>query len=316
MSMKSPAIIPIACVLTGFAVGWLVKPASEAPAPTAATENAGPSGKRPGARDGKSGEREDEPPLVRKARGSGPMEADQKVVAAERAFNQTFSSAGDRSRTAQLNRLVEALGLSPDQKASMSALLSGRREGFKDIQGRGKNPAEVMAEAANAERIFEKAVKEILDNEQVTAYEQFKAREKANDIESRTQRDLSDLVGQVDLSKSQADQAAEVLRASSTAAFTNRPEGWGIVNEGLSVMGNGYSDAFEDMSGVLDNPEALKSPAEVQRLIIGGKRRAMEDRLSRLSGILTPGQLAQYRAAQEARISFIEASKPPPDPIR
>ncbi|WP_265594662.1 hypothetical protein [Haloferula sp. BvORR071] len=312
--MKSPAIIPVACVLTGFAVGWLVKPAGEAPVPTAATETAGNGGKRTTTRDGKASDRDDEPPLVRKAKGGGPIEADKKVVAAEQAFNRTFSSAGDRSRTAQLNRLAEALGLSPDQKDSMSALLSGRREGFKDLQGRGKNPAQMVAEAANAERIYEKAVREILDDEQVTAYDQYKAREKANDIESRAQRNLSDLVGQIDLSPSQRDQAAEALRASSTAAFAQRPEGWGLINDTMSVMGGAYVDAFEDMSGSLDNPEALNNSEEVQNRIIGGKRAAMEERLSRLSGILTPGQLAQYRAAQEARISFIESSRRMPTP--
>lgn len=319
LPVKTPTLIAIAAALGGFAAGWIAKP-SAPPAQVSAEDgaNGGGSGKpgrnAGGALDGKSHDRP-EAPLVMKARGNSdhPTE-DPKASAAQIEFDRAFGSASERKRMSQLNRMVEAMALSGEQRKALDSLLNGRREGFKDLQGRGKTPAEMVAEAANAERIYESEVKKVLDPEQAQAYDNFKAREKANDIEARALRDLRDLIGQVDLSESQRDKALEALRQGSADAMARLPEGWGLINESMDVMGNAYSDAFDEMSGFLDDPEAMKSPQEIQRRMIEAKRIQAEDRVSRLTGILTPAQLGQYRATQDARTSFMEASTPPVAP--
>ena len=315
--MKTPTLIAIAAALGGFAVGWLAKPSGpSAEEIAAATDSGGQNGKSPrnsGGMDGKSRERE-EAPLVLKARGAEHPVEDPKASAAEREFQRAFSSAGERTRTSRLNRMVEAMGLSAEQRKAVETLLAGRREGFKDLQGRGKTPSEVVAEAANAERIFENEVKKVLDAEQVQAYDNFKAREKENDIEARALRDLRDLIGHVDLNETQREQALEALRKGSADALERLPEGWGLINESMDVMGSTYLDAFDEMTGFLDDPEAMKNPQEIQRRMVEAKRIQAEDRASRLNGILTPAQLSQYRATQDARTSFLEATNPPPAP--
>ncbi|WP_367871134.1 hypothetical protein [Luteolibacter sp. Populi] len=313
--MKPPTVIAIAAALAGFSLGWLVKPSGAPPEAVA-----GEAGQEQSA-GGKSRNRSNDPerPLVRaprnaSGRGSGEMEADQKTASAERNFNKTYASAGEKTRSAQLNRWSEAMGLDEEQEKAIEALQEGLREGFKTLQGRGKTPIEVMTEAANSERIFESEVKRLLDPEQLIAYEDFKAREKANDIEARASESYSDLVRSIDLSPSQKEQARQALIESSTAAAKKRPEGLDLITKSLSVMGGSYLTALEDMTPFLDDPEAFKNPVEVQKHMIASKRGATEDRLARLTTILTPAQLSQYRAMQDARTSFMEASNPPPAP--
>ena len=315
MPMKPPTVIAIAAALAGFSLGWLVKP-SGAPPEAVAGE---PRQEQPAGGKSRNRSHDPERPLVRaprnaSGRGSGEMEADQKTAAAERNFNTTYASAGENPRTSLLNRHVEAVGLDEEQTSAIDALLSGRREGFKTLQGRGKTPIEIVAEAAGAERIFENEVKRLLDPDQLIAYEDLKAREKANDIEARASEAYGDLVGSIDLSSSQKEQARQALLESSTAAMQKRPEGMDVITEALGVMGGSYLTAIEDMAPFIDNPDAMKDPAEIQKHMIASKRGATEDRLARLTKILTPAQLKQYRAMQDARTSFMEASNPPPAP--
>jgi hypothetical protein len=313
MSMKPSNLIAIGAALAGFSLGWLVKPSG---APATETVEATPeAGKGPrSGLGGRSGERP-ERPLVLKARvGKGSDERDENISAAERNFQVSFSSAGEQTRSARLNRLSEALGLSDEQREAMSALLAGRREGFKSLQGKGKTPSEMVAEAANAARIFEKEVTSILDEEQKLAYEDFKAREKENDIEAKAANDFSDLVRQIDLSPAQRDQAMEALRTLSEEAFAKRPEGWDVMAESMEMMGGLYNSAFEEMSGFLDDPEAMKNPAEIQKRMNEAHRANSEAKVSRLTAILTPAQLAQFRATLDARSNFRETSPVPAAP--
>ena len=309
--MKSSHLIAIGAALAGFSLGWLVKPAGT-PGPAAA-ESSPEAGKGArGGMDGKSRERSDRPLVLKARQGSGSLEGGEEMNAAERNFQQSFSSAGERTNNARLNRLSEALGLSGDQKEAVSALLAGRRQGFKDLQGKGKTPAEMVAEAANSALIFENELKNLLDEEQKLAYDDFKARERENDIEAKAATDFADLVRQVDLSPSQRDQAMQAMRALSEESFAKRPQGWEVMAESTEMMGGLYHSAFEEMSGFLEDPEAMKNPAEIQKRMNEANRTHSEAKVSRLTTILTPAQLAQFRATLDARANFREISPVPP----
>jgi len=305
--MKQTHLIIAGTALTGFALGWLVKPSS---APGQATvQTAEESGKGAG-RDGKSHLR-DERPLILKARGNGEMTRDPATSEAERKFKDTFESAGERQRRSKLNRLSEALGLSPDQQSGIDALTAGRREGFRDLQGKGKTASEMVAEAANAERIYEQELRRLLDPEQMEAYQAFQEREKENDVEARAQRQYSDFVGQIDLSASQREQVQDAFRAASEEAMKNRPEGWGVMNDAMDVMGGTYSSVFDEMTGFLNEADVVNDPMEVQKRLVDVRRASAEDMAARLRNVLTPAQLNQYRATMETRANFIEASPTP-----
>ncbi len=307
--MKTSTLVASAAALTGFATGWLLKPS----APPVTSGGAGPeppAGKAAGFASGKSRDR-DEGPLVLKARGSGEMKADPEGASAQVAFERGFQSATERAENARLSRFAEALGLSPEQRATVEVLLANRRDGFRDLSGSGKTPSEIVAAAAQAERRFDDQLAKILDPEQQDAYAALREREKENSIEAKAQRDLADLLGQIDLSADQREQALEALRAGSAEAQAKRPAGWTLMNESMNILGGAHAAVMEEMGEFMGDDEAMADSQEFHRRLAESRRASMEGTLSRLAAVLTPGQLAQYRATLEARTQMVEQFTPP-----
>jgi hypothetical protein len=307
--MKPSTLIAAATALIGFATGWLLKPSGEAAAGGASPPREA-GAKRPALADGKSRER-DERPLVLKARGGGEMTADPELATAQVAFERGFQNATERAEHARLSRLAEALGLSPGQRATMEVLLANRRDGFRQLNGNGLSPSEMVAQAARAERSFEQQVAKLLDPEQAEAFAAFKGRAKENEIEARAQRDLADLIVQIDLSPAQREQATEALRVGSADAVAKLPDGWDLINESYSMLGGAHAAVLEDMSEFMGDDAAMGDSQEFHRRLVQSKRAAMDRKVARLAPILTPGQLAQYRSTLEARTTFIEQVTPP-----
>ena len=306
--MKPSHLIATAAALTGFATGWLLKPAGNDPANAAAVPEQ-TDGKRPPV-GGKSRDR-DTPPLVLKARGGGEMKGDPEVASAQVTFERGFQNATERAENARLSRLSEALGLSPEQKETMNVLLANRRDGFRDLNGGGKSPSEILAQAAQAEQRFEAQVANLLDPEQSAALAALREREKENSIEAKAQRDHADLIGQIDLSAEQREQALESLRTGSAEAVAKRPAGWSLMSESMGILGGAHAAMLEDMGELMADDEAMADSQEFHRRLVQSQRAAMEQRIARLTTILTPGQLAQYRATLEARANMTEQVTPP-----
>ncbi|MCW1925130.1 hypothetical protein OKA05_21400 [Luteolibacter arcticus] len=311
-------VVAIATALLSFAAGWVLKPTPDAVPDGSTAENgttkstgSGRGGEGDGSLDGKSHVRAKRP-LVLPARGGGAVEPDAATVSAQVRFQETFGNASGRADNARLSRLAEALGLSAEQRETLAVLLANRRDGFRELQGGGSNPAESVQQASLSEQRFMEDVKKLLDPEQVAALDDFKQREKDNDIEAKAQRDVADLIGQVDLSEEQREQALEVMRRLSTTAASNRPAGWSLMNESFGMLGNNQVSVLEDLGGVMNDPAVMNDPQEIQRRLIEAQRATAGARVSALTAILTPGQLAQYRATLEARSSMMEAFTPPP----
>jgi hypothetical protein len=193
----------------------------------------------------------------------------------------------------------------------LAVLLTNRRDGFRELQGSGNDPAESIKQASISEQRFMEEMKKLLDPEQLGALESFKQREKDNAVEAKAQRDVADLIGQVDLSEEQRDQALEAMRKLSETAAARRPAGWGLMNESLGMLGGSQVSVIEDLGSVMDDPAAMKDPQEVQRRLVQAQRATAEARVAALKGILTPGQLSQYRATLEARSAMMEGFTPP-----
>ena len=306
--MKPSTLIATAAALTGFATGWLLKPAGNSPASAASVpEQTDGKGLPVG---GKSRDR-DAPPLILKARGGGEMKADPEAANAQVAFARGFQNATERAENARLSRLSEALGLSPEQKETMDVLLANRRDGFRDLNGGGKSPSEIPAQAAQAELRFEAQVAKLLDPEQSAALAALREREKENSVEAKAQRDHADLIGQIDLSAEQREQALESLRTGSAEAVAKRPAGWSLMSESMGILGGAHAAMLEDMGELMADDEAMADSQEFHRRLVQSQRAAMEQRIARLTGILTPGQLAQYRSTLEARANMTEQVTPP-----
>ena len=305
--MKPSTLIATAAALAGFATGWLLKPAGEPGASETAAPEQAAGTRAVGA--GKSRER-DESPLVLRSRG-GEAKADPELATAQVAFERGFSNATERAENGRLSRLSEALGLSPEQKATMKVLLANRSDGSRLLNGAGVSPSEMMAQAAQAEQTFGKQLEKLLDPEQSAAFAALRQREKENTVEAKAQRDLADLIGQIDLSGNQRELALEALRGGSEEALAKLPAGWSLINEAASKLGGARAAVMEEMSEFMGDDSAMADTQEFHRRLSQSKRAAMERSLARLGPILTPGQLAQYRSAMEARITLIEQTPSP-----
>ena len=305
--MKPSTLIATAAALAGFATGWLLKPAGETGASEIAAPEQAAGTRAVGA--GKSRER-DESPLVLRSRG-GEAKADPELATAQVAFERGFGNATERAENGRLSRLSEALGLSPEQKATMKVLLANRSDGSRLLNGAGVSPSEMMAQAAQAEQTFEKQLEKLLDPEQSAAFAALRQREKENTVEAKAQRDLADLIGQIDLSGNQRELALEALRGGSEEALAKLPAGWSLINEAASKLGGARAAVMEEMSEFMGDDSAMADTQEFHRRLSQSKRAAMERSLARLGPILTPGQLAQYRSAMEARITLIEQTPSP-----
>jgi hypothetical protein len=312
-------VVAIATALLSFAAGWVLKPTPDAVAGGAGTQGAmadagkgsGRGGVEDGAPSGKTRLRESLVLSPREGKG-GSAEVDEETSAALRRFQETFGSSADRAENARLSRLAEALGLSAEQRDTLAVLLANRRDGFRGLKGGGSSPTESIQQASLYEQRFMEDVKKLLDPEQLGALESFKQREKDNDIEAKAQRDVADLIGQVDLSEEQREQALGAMRKLSESAASKRPAGWALMNESFGMLGGNQVSVLEDLGGVMDDPEAMKDPQEVQRRLAQAQRATAEARVAALASILTPGQLAQYRATLEARSALMEGFTPPP----
>ena len=311
-------VVVTAIALLSFAAGWVIKPTPDAIAGGTNTQDGSTkgSGKGGGAdqgeiRDGKISDRR----LVLPKRGapaSGPIDATPETVSAQVRFEETFGNASNRAEKARLARLSEALGLSAEQQETLKNMLDIRRDGFRSLQGSSSDPATAIQQAGISEKNFMEDVKKVLDAEQVAAFESFKQREKDNDIEARAQRDVADLIGQIDLSDQQREQALAVMRQLSETAAAKRPAGWDLMNEAVGMLGGSQAAVMDELGGVMDDPSIMKDPQAVQRKLLETQRATAEARVAALKSILTPGQLAQYRANLETRSALMENFTPPP----
>lgn len=305
--MKPTVLIAIFTAIAGFALGWLLKPSGQADLKPAA--DAGASRQAAG---GKSHDRKEN--LVLKPRGKvdpEAMAADPEAASARIDFQRSIRDARERAAKARLSRFTEALGLSQEQKDAMEALAAGRMEAFQSLAGSGRPAAEMVAGAADAERLFMREAEKILDPEQFDALKAKMEREVEGSIQASALNDLADLSRQIDLSPEQREKAMASLLATSKTAHNQRPEGWQILSESFSIFGGAHSDLLDDMGGMLSDPEALKDPQSIFKYQTEARRKDVEQKIAQLNGILTPAQLTQYRAILNSRLTVMEQAPPP-----
>jgi hypothetical protein len=309
--MKPTILIATSTAIAGFVLGWLVKPSAD---PSAKGGQASVAENQAGTPSGKSHDRKEA--LVLKPRGSRSAVSDvdtpgdPEVVGAQVHFERSFKSAMQRGEAARLERLTEALGLSPEQKEAMEALLGGRRDGFRELTSPGKTAADMVADAANAERLFQRELEKILDPEQLEAFKAKMEREKENSVQASAYRDLADLSSQIDLSPEQREKALRSLLGTSQAAHDKRPEGWTVLSETFGMLGGAHGDVLDDMGDMLNQPEVLKDPQAMYNYQMDVRKKDLERKVAQFSSILTPAQLAQYRATLNSRVMMAEKVSP------
>jgi hypothetical protein len=305
--MQKNTIIITGVGLVAFALGWLCHPSAEpvTPAPGNAAESA--------AKATKHGDRS-ETKLVLDPRKKGPQnktkeerEQDRKMVLQSMERDQELTRVMRIAQSGNMDRMVEALGLSQDQREAYEALLVGRREALTDAVNQKKSGAEQLKAAAEAEQQFNEEIKKVLDQEQYDAYQALQERKRSNSVEASAQNQCADLINMVpDMDDKQRQQTLEIMRGLSTQVDQSQPAGWSLMKERYNIFGSEKSALIDQMGLVMDDPEVSADPLFFQRKMVQQMRQDISNKISSLSSVLTPAQLSQYRKGMEARLTLFD----------
>lgn len=310
--MNSKTLIPIAAALAGFALGWGVRPASRADSvsqsPTGEATKGG-SGSGTGsdaARPGRTSR-----PVIPKST-LAPVTPTEDVIVRQQRLEKAFRDSGSVRDRAKLVRMAEALGLSTEQLDQFDALLAEQRQQPVE-SSTGLSPKARLEKMAESARAFDAKFRTMLGPEQAAALETLRARQAENRTEARTQRELADFIDRVDVSPEQRDAVAEVLRASATKEAANLPAGTELLMESgylPSGIGSISDRSIQAIMAIGDDASAALDPMAVSRKMADQQREKILSHAMLLEGILTPAQLAQYRAVAEAQNAFNGAGGP------
>lgn len=310
MPIPSKYLTPAASGLVCFALGWLVKPA---PAPPANTTVAPATAKSSHVTNEGSGSSSHDRLVMPQHNGGNrpPNDPDAKKPDVNRSWLGVVNAA-EKSR---LLRYSEALGLDPTQEQQMADIRKKERSAFHDLARNGKSPADMLDDAAAAEKEADAALKNVLDPDQLAGLEAYKARQKENDIESKAQSVLSDVLSNADLSAEQRERALTILRSASQKEVEAQPPGWDLIAENYSILGVKNSGYIDNIGSVL-TADGPTDPAAMMQRMQEAQRKTIANREALLGSVLTPAQLAQYRTTLEGRLNLSQAAPQPQNPHR
>jgi hypothetical protein len=312
--MNTRTLVLIAVAAAGFALGWGFKPTTQTGSVAASDEailGARGNGGMEQIRSGHSSR-----PVISKAVAAPIMPSAAVAAARQPELEKAFRSASSVRDRAKLIRMAEALGLSAEQLDQFDALLAEQRE--RPVEnGPGLTPKARLEKMAESAKAFDARFRALLGPQQTAALDGLRARQVENRTEARAQRELADFIDRVDVSAEQREAVAGVLRKSAAAESAKLPAGVDLLMEtGIFPSGVGsISDrSISAMVALGDDHAALTDPSAVSRKMNDLQREKVLSRALVLEGILTPAQLAQYRAVAEAQNAFNGTSGPAQKP--
>lgn len=301
--MKNPWLTTIVALAIGFSAAWLIKSPEEVRAP-----EAGPVDRkipREGSKPLILSVREGAAP-VPKGEGNGPTETVSRT-----RYDQAFKNVSNRADRARIQRLAEALGLNESQHVSLDGLLAKRRADFAQAAADSATAAEKIS---LVEEEFETEVLGLLEPRQLEALGQFRERARANEIAALAHRDMAELAALVDLSGEQHEKAFDAFRG-----YRGDMIGGGrssVLGESFEQLAGGrVAVADPALEEVFRDVQASSEPGDFQRRYAEALKTVAESKENLLAPILTPSQLAQYRAALDSHVAMVGAPPAPADPL-
>lgn len=307
--MNAKVLIPLATALIGFAVGWALRQPSE-PFPDSSHNIQPPTTPKTRSANG-----EPSATAFREHHGSSGL---PKAAPGEEAslmtspvdqtpYVKAFESAAARRDKARSARIAEALGLDESQQQKLDEIITQHKSGGGEPPPR--TPRDIIDRMAQAAASLDDEINQILTPEQRNAYEAMKNRQIQNQIESRAQRELAALSDRIDLSPEQREAALRALRNNPAAKQTLDTSLFGSSQSGQNA--GQYADMIADAAAYNPELDLTADPLALHRLMAQLQVKQIEEKVARMAAILTPAQLAQYRASLETDASFLQSTAPP-----
>jgi hypothetical protein len=311
--MKPSLVVPLLTAFVGFGLGWLARPAADHATPNppdAAPPRPQASAPAPPAPTPPS------PALIPQRDTPAPPSLDETVreVAAATAAERR-EKVIDGKNAAKMLRLAEALGLSAAQQADLKKIISdNQRSAHASDLAPGAGAAAVLEQFAAKGTALEKSLAALLTPEQRVTFEDLRLRERDNRIETTAQRELANLSEVTDLSAEQREQVLAQLRKARATEIGAMPAALALILDS-SVLPLGpvvpSAQSIQTLRQLAANQPADTSN-DLHATLLETKRRQLDEQLKLLKDILTPAQLAQYRATIAEQQAIHDMMIPPP----
>jgi hypothetical protein len=215
---------------------------------------------------------------------------------------------------AKLKRLVEALGLTEEQAASLVEMIEKVRTAPEATENSGfPGPSEILASLKATGESLDAILKTILTPEQQLAFGEMRKRQEENRAASRTSRELAEIQDMVDLTEGQRGLLRERLTEELGVAAIPAEVALVLESSPLPLgAGTMNAQAVESLVLMKDAP-ASNDPRVAHLELIENQRRELDQKVERLKGILTPAQMLRYEA-ELANQRFILDQMAPPSP--
>lgn len=286
--MKSSSILTLAAAVVGFALGWALKPASDAVVPHKLANSEPPARVRPNQSElvAPSNRSPESARAVSLAEAES-QSADPLTLRREQALSQ----AGGQREKARLARFAEALGLEVDQLEAVAQLLA------KHKGSTNASADSLLTDAADGELGFDDALLALLNDDQKSRLQAFKTRTLENQVEASAMKDLTKVMNTVDLSAEQRETLLNTYREKNRVEYDSEPDTWSLLTDTGGHYGRSSSSSgrYRD---IFTNPEVTNDPQRLAQAIAEEDARQIEEDLELISDELTDQQLSELRAAK------------------
>lgn len=232
------------------------------------------------------------------------------------------ATAAERSETitagknaAKLLRLAEVLGLSDTQVADLKKLIAETRSATVAGHPAPDAGANAILDHYGASgAALEKSLAALFTPEQTAMFEDLRKRERDNRIEATAQRELGTLTEVTDLSAEQRDQVLAALRKATTTELGSMPASLALMLDSSALPLAPVAPSAQSIQTLrlLAESQTPADPATLHAKLIERQRQQLDDRLNLVKDILTPAQLAQYRATIAEQHAIHDMMSPPP----
>lgn len=290
--------LPILTAIIGIAIGWLVKPDAQNPAPVV-KEQTRPKREAPAPNP----EPLSPPPAAPIAdrpstRPSNPI---------SRATMEVSGANAQSRNEAKMMRLAEALNLNKDQEAAILKMIEAAENEGSAATNAATTPQETLAAAAAIGGNIEKSLDAILTPEQAKAFKELQKRAEQNRLEAAAQKQLATYAPEMDLTPEQRAKALERIRESLEDKQSSRSAGLSLMldNSVLPVgLGSISSRSIDSLEQLAKNPDDGTSGN--QRTHIENQRADLDHQFELYKDILTPAQQAQLKLVIDERKSTLD----------
>lgn len=304
--------LPALTALLGFTAAWMIKPSSPAAAATSETADQVPQSKSATGSNNSRPDTSAKPninPLTHTADGK-PLPPELVELRTNLAANlRNTMQVRDRG---YVQRIAELLKLTPQQQQEFLKLFEEKRDALNIYSpGAGINSQNILEKAELIEKQFNDDLAKLLSSDQIEALNQFRAQQKQNRMMATAQKEFADVLEKIDLNPQQQEAVITTLHELESKRV-GATDATGLFAETYDTLGFGNTTGMKSETSAANASiaQATDKRQQIQNLI-DTRRQQTQEKIERLSSILSPAQLAQYSALLEARDQSFYTSMAP-----